>query len=106
MDNSAIQAVTILNNEYGPEINKYAFQDISKLETIVIKVVDFVRENEENYDHRWINLHGIWAVQASLNHEKVFGELSKPKKEWKKIKQKTVDDYYDGFIKYVKNRDK
>ena len=58
MDNSAKQAVSVLNNEYGPDINKYAFQDIDKLEKTVNKVVDFVRSNNENYDHRWINLHG------------------------------------------------
>ena len=41
MDNSAKQAVAVLNNDYGPDINKYAFQDIDKLEKTVIKVVDF-----------------------------------------------------------------
>ena len=102
MDNSAKQAVSVLNNKYGPEINKSAFQDIDKLEKTVNKVVEFVRTNNENYDHRWINLHGLWAFQAGLSDETESGELSKPKDEWEAIKKKTVDDYYNGFIDYVK----
>jgi hypothetical protein len=106
MDNSAKQAVSILNNEYGPAINKYAFQDIVKLENTVNKVVDFVRSNNENYDHRWINLHGMWAVLSGLSDEPETRELSKPKEEWEAIKKKTVDDYYNGFLEYVKSQRK
>ena len=106
MDNSAKQAVSILNDEYGPEINKYAFQDIDKLKKTVIKVVDFVRTNNENYDHRWINLHGMWAVQVGLDNAKEIQELTKPRSEWKAIKRKTIDDYYNGFIEYVKSQKK
>ena len=106
MDNSAKQAVSVLNNEYGPDINKYAFQDIDKLEKTVNKVVDFVRSNNENYDHRWINLHGMWAVLAGQSDEPETRELSKPKDEWEAIKKKTVDDYYNGFIEYVKSQKK
>lgn len=104
MDESAKEAVTILNEQFGPKINRYAFQDINKLETIIIKVVNFVRENKENYDHRWINLHGMWAITAGLNSKEETRELSKPKEEWEEIKKKTVDDYFNGFIKYVKNQ--
>lgn len=101
MDNSAKQAVSVLNNEYGPDINKFALQDIDKLEKTVNKVVDFVKTNNENYDHRWLNLHGLWAVQAGLSDEPETRELSKPKDEWEATKKKTIDDYYNGFIEYV-----
>ena len=106
MDNSAKQAVSVLNNNFGPKINKYAFQDIEKLEKTVTNVVNFVREHEENYDHRWINLHGMWAMQAGLSDKEETRELSKPKDEWKAIKKKTIDDYYNGFIEYVKSQKK
>lgn len=98
MDNSAKQAVSILNGEYGPDINTFAFQDLDNLEKTVTKVVDFVRTNEENYDHRWINLHGLDAVLGGNN------ELSQAKDKWAEIKKKTVDDYYNGFINYVKSK--
>ncbi len=106
MDNSAKQAVSVLNNVYGPDINKSAFQDINKLEKTVNKVVEFVRENNENYDHRWINLHGMWAFQAGLGGEPELRELSKPRDEWEVIKNKTIDEYYNGFIEYVKSQKK
>ena len=104
LDNSAKQAVSILNNYYGPDINKYAFQDLNKLEKTVIKVVDFVKTNEENYDQRWINLHGMDAVQNNLNEKTESKETSEPKEKWLAIKKKTIDDYYNAFIEYVKNK--
>lgn len=104
LDNSAKQAVSVLNNDYGPDINKYAFQDINKLEKTVTKVVDFVRANEENYDHRWINLRGMDAVLAGMDDNAEKKELSQPKEKWSEIKKKTVDDYYNGFIEYVKSK--
>ncbi len=106
MDNSAKQAVSILNNNYGPNINKYAFLDIDKLEKTVTKVVDFVMTNEENYDHRWINLHGMDAVLSGMDANAEKKELIQPKEKWTEIKKKTVDDYYNGFIEYVKSQKK
>lgn len=103
-DNSAKQAVSVLNGEYGPDINKYAFQDIDKLEKTITKVVDFVRTNEENYDHRWINLHGMDAVLSGMDDNTQKKELSQPKDKWTEIKKKTLDDYYNGFIEYVKSK--
>ena len=103
LDNSAKQAVSILNNEYGPNINKYAFQNIDFLEKTVKKVIDFAKNNDENYDHRWLNLHGMDAVLASMDEKAEKKELSKPKKEWKKIKQKTIEDYSNGFTEYLKS---
>jgi hypothetical protein len=103
LDNSAKQAVSILNNEYGPNINKYAFQNINFLEKTVKKVIDFAKNNDENYDHRWLNLHGMDAVLASMDEKAEKKELSKPKKEWKKIKQKTIEDYSNGFTEYLKS---
>ena len=106
LDNSAKQGVSILNNAYGPNINKYAFQNIEYLEKTVKKVVDFVKENNENYDHRWLNLHGMDAVLASMDGKTKKKELSKPKSEWPTIKQKTIDDYYNGFSEYLKSMKK
>ena len=50
--------------------------------------------------------HGMWAVQLGLNNESETRELSKPKVEWEAIKKKTIDDYYSGFIEYVKKQKK
>ena len=108
MDESAKSGVSLLNERFGPNINKYAFTDIKKLEETINKVVEFVRTNEENYDHRWLNLHGMDAMIASLDEEgekkEKQKELSQPKKRWKKIKEKTIKDYFEGFQEYLKSK--
>lgn len=103
LDNSAKQAVTILNNEYGPRINQYAFDNVSFLENTVKNVVSFVKENNENYDHRWLNLHGMQAILTSMGEKTEKTELSKPREEWDKIKQATIDDFFSGFSTYLKS---
>ena len=77
--------------------------NINFLETTVKKVVDFAKANNENYDHRWLNLHGMDAVLASMDEKSEKKELSKPKKDCEKIKQKTIDDYFNGFTEYLKS---
>jgi hypothetical protein len=96
--------VSVLNGEYGPDINKYAFQDLEKLEKTVTNVLDFVRTNEEDYDHRWINLHGMGAFISGAGGKSNIRELSQPKDKWAEIKRKTIEDYYNGFIEYVKKK--
>jgi hypothetical protein len=98
MDESAKQAAAVLSRNYGAEINKYAFQDMDKLSKTVEEVVGFVRNNKENYDHRWINLHGMWAMTAGLSNKDETRPLSKPESEWESIKKQTIDDYYKGFV--------
>jgi hypothetical protein len=98
LDISARSGVTVLNQTYGPEINKYAFQNIEKLKEIVTKVVDFVKNNNENYDHRWLNLHGMNAIMNIQDKE-----LIEPESNWEQIKTKTIDDYYKGFTNYLKS---
>ncbi len=102
MDSTARKGVGILNNRYGTEINKYAFLDIDNLEKIVKKVVSFVKNNDENYDHRWINLNGMDAMRAAMDPGFNITELSAPKETWPAIKKKTIDDYYSSFKEYTK----
>jgi hypothetical protein len=66
------------------------------------KTLTNVRTNEENYDHRWINLHGMNAVVAGTDEKSEEKELSQPQDKWTEIKKKTVDDYYNGFMEHVK----
>lgn len=99
-DETAAQAVSILNENFGYQINEYGFSDLDNLENIVDKVVEFVSNNNEQYDNQWINLHGMGAF---LNEDK---PLSKPESEWPIIKKKTIDDYHLGFKEAMKSMKK
>ena len=48
------------------------------------------------------------AMIASLDEEgekkEKQKELSQPKKRWKKIKEKTIKDYFEGFQEYLKSK--
>ena len=99
-DVSARQAVGALNQSYGSLINQYALQDIPKLESLVLKVIEWDKNTPHNYDHRWINLHGMSAMMSGLGTKVAPGApatLSLPKDQWDSIAEKTRDDYLSGF---------
>jgi hypothetical protein len=100
-DSSARQAVGVLNQNYGSLINQYTFQDISKLELLIPKVVEWDRKTPHSYDHRWINLHGMGAMMSSLgtknDSDKTQTALSLPKEQWDAIAEKTRADYLSSF---------
>jgi hypothetical protein len=97
LDVSAKQTASYLGSMFGAEINPYAFKNVKKLEATVDKVVAFVKNNEEEYDHRWINLSGMDAMIESLDEKTENKEMSKPKAEWAAIKKETINSYADGF---------
>lgn len=111
-DVSARQAVGALNQQFGPLINQYAFLDIAKLEELIPKVVEWDQKTPHQYDHRWINLHGMNAILAGLEPKKSIDpqpELSLPKENWEAIAEKTRNDYLNGFkeaMVKMKNRPK
>ena len=97
-DVSARSAVAVLNQEFGAPINRYAMQDLQKLEDTVNKVVAFDEKTAHDYDNRWINLHGMGSMIDSLEGkqtEKV--RLSLPEEQWTAIANKTREEYLKGF---------
>jgi len=96
-DKSARSAADVLSNQYGVLINQYAFQHIDLLKKIIPKAVKWDEETSNDYDHRWINLHGMGAFTGG---EK---ELSLPESEWASIKKKTSDEYLKGFQEAMKS---
>lgn len=99
-DVSARQAVAVLNQRYGSPINQYTFQDLPKLEALVPRVVDWDQRTAHEYDHRWINLHGMDAMQSGLEPKRANaapGALSAPREQWQAIAEKTRADYLEGF---------
>jgi hypothetical protein len=110
LDNSAKSGVAVLNQTFGPQINEYIFKDIEQLKNIVKKVVEFVKSNEEKYDHRWLALHGMNAMMAGLDEDDVKSKknpkIIEPETKWAEIKEKTITDYYNGFLDAMKNLNK
>jgi len=92
------------NQNFGANINEYAFKHMDSLKVIVQKVVTYVKANDELYDQRWINLSGIDAMKASISDSPIDKQLSVDKNKWPAIKKKTIDDYYDDF-KAATNKD-
>ena len=80
------------------------FQNIPKLEELVLRVVEWDRKTPHNYDHRWINLHGMGAMTSALdtkNSNSTQAVLSLPKEQWNSIAEKTRIDYLSGFKKMM-----
>jgi hypothetical protein len=103
-DVTAREAVGVLNQEFGPQINQYSFQDIPKLEKLIPKVVEWDRKTEHSYDHRWINLHGMAAMIEGLGGDDSGSkppEMSLPKKQWEKIAERTRTEYLREFKKAI-----
>ncbi|WP_088332379.1 hypothetical protein [Lacimicrobium sp. SS2-24] len=94
LDKSARQAVSVLNQNFGPLINQYAFKDISVLERVVEKVVLWDSNTERKYDPRWISLHGMDAFSKST-------VAFEPKDKWKEINERSRNDYFKSFKDYI-----
>jgi len=96
-DSSAAQAVNVLNQTYGEPINQHAFQDLQKLRRTVYESVAWDEETPHNYDHRWINTHGMAAMIASLEGSDEGVVFSKPESDWSEIAKTTRADYLRDF---------
>lgn len=96
LDPSARAAIDVLNERYGPPINKYAFSNVEKLKEAVSAVLRLDRELPRNYDPRWVALHGMQAFTKS-------NVQFRPETEWKTIDEKTRKDYRSGFQQAMKS---
>lgn len=91
-DKTARVAIAEMNQRLGPRINGYAFKNISKLTNSVERVLAWEEQTPCNYDRRWINLHGMAAVNGETN-----SPLSAPKEQWETIRKQTRDQYRSAF---------
>ena len=65
--------------------------------TFVLGIVPY------NYDHRWINLHGLGAITVSSNStgKTIVKPLSLPENEWPALAKQQRDQYISDFNKAV-----
>ena len=103
-DVSAREGVGVLAMKYGPAITGYVLQDPAKWNTLITEVVEWDRKTAHNYDCRWINLHGMNAVMASVAGDQRTGEvpaMSLPKAKWEDIAEKTRKDFQKTFHEII-----
>jgi hypothetical protein len=107
-DVSARDAVAVLNQQFGPAINKYTFHHLDLLKAVVPKVLEWDEKTPHNYDQRWINLHGMNAMLTSMDSQSASAKqkLSLPEKDWDKIAQQTRADYRKGFDEAIAQMEK
>ncbi len=94
-------AVAILRERYGEPINRWAFTEArAQLRTIVERAVAWDRATAHDYDHRWINLHGMGAFGVSPGEP-----LSRPEAEWPAIAEQVRTDYLTGLYEVLADLD-
>lgn len=90
-DPTASGAAAILAAHHGPPINRWAFADPARMRAIVERAVEWDRATPHDYDHRWVNLHGMGAFLVDGS------PLSRPSSEWDAIAERTRADYLTGL---------
>lgn len=90
LDRSAHAAVSALNERFGSDINRWAFEDLERLRALVEAAVEADRVEERNYDPRWIALHGMDAFDAETLD---FVDAT----HWAGIDEATRNDYLANF---------
>ena len=90
-DISARSAVPALVMQIPVELRKAQFGDPDKLRTIITKVIAWDEATPHNYDHRWINLHGLQAFGGGT------APLSVPQDKWDGLARQVREDYRKGL---------
>jgi hypothetical protein len=91
-DKSARGAINAMNEKFGAPINQYAFKNLPLLTNIVEGTLAWEEKTPCHYDRRWINLHGMAAMNGDTN-----APLSAPKEQWEAIRKRTRDEYRSTF---------
>jgi hypothetical protein len=92
-DVSARDAVRVLTMGIPVELRKSQFDDIPKLTVIANKVIQWDATTPHNYEYRWINLHGLDAMQSGLGGPATGKPLSVPQETWDALSQQNRDQY-------------
>ncbi|HXV21608.1 MAG TPA: zinc-ribbon domain-containing protein [Desulfuromonadales bacterium] len=110
-DVSARQAVRVLSMQMPADLIKEQFKDLDRFRSLVVKAIEWDRATPYDYDHRWINLHGMAAMISGMEKESGEGrepaETSLPKEQWPAIAERTREAYLQEFEEVIADlRDK
>ena len=90
-DVSARDGIAVMVRNVEPELRKYPTK--MKPDDIVpfaMKVVKLDRDTPFNYDHHWLNLHGMGVFTGDKQ------EFSLPESQWPDLLKKVRDDFLKG----------
>lgn len=91
-DNSAKQATTILESQFRPVLEKFIKKNKKDYLAGVDRTIELFKIIPQDYDIRWINLHGMGAISTSLGNDKETNkELTVPNEKWAEIKESTIE---------------
>lgn len=96
-DVSARQLPAALDQSAGSPIFAHIAQNLEKYATTVDEVVALDRKTPHDYDHRWINLHGLDATIYSLDEDAEAKPLSLPEEDWDEIEERTRREYLEEY---------
>ena len=98
-DNSAKQAVEILEERYRPTLDEYIKQNQTLVTETAGKVMSLFMGVQTEYDIRWINLHGLGAFAGVFGEElpKETPKLTVDKLLWPGIQKNTLKEFADKW---------
>jgi hypothetical protein len=94
-DNSAKQAVMILEERFRPTLDEYMKNNKNTITTSAEKSIDLFKKVQSDYDIRWINLHGINSFEGAFGEElpKETPKLTEDKLLWPSMKAKVLKEF-------------
>jgi len=91
-DKTAAKIINAMNGRFSQPLGQYASTNLTLLSNMVDRVVAWEEKTPCNYDRRWINLHGVNAMNGNTN-----SPLSAPLDQWEAIRKRTRDDFASEF---------
>jgi hypothetical protein len=100
-DTSARSAIAELSQMMPPDLFRQQWQDPARIKRIVDQVIDWDAKTPSDYDHRWISLHGLKAVNSGLGLSVAPGSLTLPQSAWHDIGEKNRQNYRADMYRYA-----
>jgi hypothetical protein len=100
-DTSAQSAIAELSQMMPPDLFRQQWKDPARIRGIVDRVIDWDAKTPADYDHRWISLHGLKAVNSGLGMSNAPGPLTLPQSQWHDIGEKNRKNYRSDMYRYA-----
>jgi hypothetical protein len=100
-DTSVQSAIAELSQMMPPDLFRQQWKDPARIRSIVDRVIDWDAKTPADYDHRWISLHGLKAVNSGLGMSNAPGPLTLPQSQWHDIGEKNRESYRADMYRYA-----